>query len=958
MYATATSGEEQGMYTTYFGFNSKPFKPKDLKDYYRNANFDDACADILDSIREKRGFILLTGEAGVGKTLVLRRCMAEASDVRFIRLVNANLDFPDILNYLCTGLELPIDGLDAGQQERLLLDTLVVQARRHQTIALLVDDAQHLASDALLRLQEFVETPVMPSQRLQVVLVGLPELVSRLDQPEFRRLRDTIRSHCQLEPLDQRETERFIDHQLKVAGWEGDGLLSPAAVERIWFYCKGVPRAIAILCDSVLLLASLQSEHDITPALVDEAAQSCFLGEQQSRLVPDRSTQDGDASKQESDLLFGTSPVADADFPEFDLDLSEFDFSFDVDQQIMRPKSSAAAMPAVELTFRSERSPPSPPVVAAEPAIGTEVDQTQAVKVLLVKPDPSFELPEAIATNALHQSTSAVSPFPVPSSDEFVQLLNELTGKLDRHHPRHQQAVRYFLNRYLRLAQGKEPARTLVFESRMARLIEIQQPLLVGLVTAVKAWSGQEGVLCALLINPTWWLYREIRLRLRGADLMFADDGRIPPLRLLDGRDAQVAYLSYRSPFAGLAQTLLWLEVDLCDHRGEWIAYNGRYQIRLDLPDQPDVGRSKEASSSTGYDCFWPEPSTASRPDASWLVIDSVADGDGATTASQDVGDLVCTLPLELEVDAARTARLRDVSARGVGRGTLLTRALLLATDPSQAPARIELVSRPFMIFGRHSSTAGTGFGDFTLGFVPKYTRISRLHCVICALGDQLALMPASDVGRTYTGRNGQRLAQGSWEFLEADDVLEICDLYRLKLVLAWERKWEPAPATWDARQPREKFGRYLLGLVDVLRQRDQQVGAEDLRKTLRQRYLNLLRVQDRVSQLNGVGNPGSLLYARFEREDAARRQIVHFYIPKWVSVGSSPQVGLRVEAEGVSPHHAELLFRDGMYWIQNLAAPDSVRVGHHGLATNEVLALEAGDMLMIGAARFTFEAY
>ena len=344
MYATATSGEEQGMYTTYFGFNSKPFKPKDLKDYYRNANFDDACADILDSIREKRGFILLTGEAGVGKTLVLRRCMAEASDVRFIRLVNANLDFPDILNYLCTGLELPIDGLDAGQQERLLLDTLVVQARRRQTIALLVDDAQHLASDALLRLQEFVETPVMPSQRLQVVLVGLPELVSRLDQPEFRRLRDTIRSHCQLEPLDQRETERFIDHQLKVAGWEGDGLLSPAAVERIWFYCKGVPRAIAILCDSVLLLASLQSEHDITPALVDEAAQSCFLGEQQSRLVPDRLTQDGDASKQESDLLFGTSPVADADFPEFDLDLSEFDFSFDVDQQIMRPKSSAAAI--------------------------------------------------------------------------------------------------------------------------------------------------------------------------------------------------------------------------------------------------------------------------------------------------------------------------------------------------------------------------------------------------------------------------------------------------------------------------------------------------------------------------------------------------------------------------------------------------------------------------------------
>lgn len=142
-----------------------------------------------------------------------------------------------------------------------------------------------------------------------------------------------------------------------------------------------------------------------------------------------------------------------------------------------------------------------------------------------------------------------------------------------------------------------------------------------------------------------------------------------------------------------------------------------------------------------------------------------------------------------------------------------------------------------------------------------------------------------------------------------------------------------------------------------MLRQRDQQAGTDELRKTLRNRYLNLLRVQDRVAQLNGVGNPGSLLYARFEREDSARRQIIHFYIPKWVSLGSSAQAGLRIEAENVKPHHAELLFRDGMYWIQNLAEPGSVRVGHHGLATNEVLALEVGDVLMIGSAQFTFES-
>jgi predicted component of type VI protein secretion system len=85
---------------------------------------------------------------------------------------------------------------------------------------------------------------------------------------------------------------------------------------------------------------------------------------------------------------------------------------------------------------------------------------------------------------------------------------------------------------------------------------------------------------------------------------------------------------------------------------------------------------------------------------------------------------------------------------------------------------------------------------------------------------------------------------------------------------------------------------------------------------------------------------------------------VVHFYIPKWVSVGSSPQDGLCINAEGVKPHHAELLFRDGIYWIQNLADPGAVRVGHHDLATNEALALESGDAVLIGTAWFTFEGY
>ncbi|MGB5064377.1 MAG: FHA domain-containing protein, partial [Candidatus Competibacter sp.] len=538
---------------------------------------------------------------------------------------------------------------------------------------------------------------------------------------------------------------------------------------------------------------------------------------------------------------------------------------------------------------------------------------------------------------------------------EFAQLLGELAAKQDCREPRDREAVDYFRNRYLRwsrsgLVQADEYQRCIV------RLAETQQPVLVSLAVAVSPAPEQDNVLCALLINPSWWLYREIRLRLRSPELVFVDEGRVPSLRLLDGREAQPVYIRYRCPRAGPVQTTLWLELDLCDHRGEWHAYDNRFEIRLDFTQPIESKQEPAAGDVPRSDHFWPDPLLDKTVSSEWLLDDPVAAREEA-----GAGALACTLPLELEADPERSYSLRAASAasgQALSRGTPLTRALLLPENSAQAAARIELVSRPLMIFGRHSAAAGTGFGDFTLGFVPKYSRISRLHSVICALGDQLALMSASDEGYTYTGRNGQRLERGSWHLLEADDVLDVCDLYRLKLSLAWDRKGEHAPPDWDSEEPRDKFGHYLLELVDVLHQRDRQANTDALREKLKVRYLNLLKMQERVAQLNGVGNPGALLYARFEREDAARRQIVHYYVPKWLPLGSSPQAGLRVNAPGVAPRHAELLFRDGMYWIQNLAEPGSVRVGCHGLATNEVLALEAGDVLRIGTARFTFEAY
>ena len=929
------------MYTTYFGFENKPFKPKDSKDYYRNDNFDSACADILSGIRERRGFMLLTGEAGFGKTLVLRRCMAEAADIFFILLNNANLDFPDILNYLCISLQLPAEGLNIEQQSRLLLDTVAAHARRNQPVALLIDDAQHLRIGALSRLLDFVETAVEPDQRLQIVLAGLPEIEGKLRQPELRRLHEQVRVRCHLERLSGMETGLFINHQFETAGYAGEELFSPAVIERIDHYSQGVPRAIAMLCDAMFLFASLESEHEITPDLVDEAARNCFLGERAQSgsgtvgpLWQDDVGEKLPASAEDDGFDLRLDLDLDLDLP---LD-SSLDFDPDPDRTLAAERRTIAAEEELKLAPVPPRESTPVPPVAEGPA---EIDPAPLIEWAGAAP-PAEQAPPAIepATSVLR---------------EFAQLLGELAAKQECREPRDREAVDYFRNRYLRWSRGGS-VQADEYQRRIARLAETQQPVLVSLAVVVSPASERENMLCALLVNPSWWLYREIRLRLRSPDLVFADEGRVPPLRLLDGREAQPVYIGYRCPHAGPLQTTLWLELDLCDHRGEWRAYDNRVEIRLDFT-QPIEGKQEPAPGATPRsDRFWADPLLDKTISSGWLLDDPVAAREAA-----EADTLACTLPLELEADPERSYSLRaanPASGQALSRGTPLTRALLLPENSAQAVARIELVSRPLMIFGRHSATAGTGFGDFTLGFVPKYNRISRLHSVVCALGDQLALMPASDEGHTYTGRNGQRLERGSWHLLEVDDVLDVCDLYRLKLFLAWDRKGEQAPLDWDSQEPRDKFGHYLLELVDVLHQRDRQANADALRDKLKARYLKLLHMQERVARLNGVGNPGALLYARFEREDAARRQIVHYYVPKWLPLGNSPQAGLRINAPGVVPRHAELLFRDGMYWIQNLAEPGSVRVGCHALATNEVLALEAGDVLRIGTARFSFEAY
>jgi general secretion pathway protein A len=264
------------MYIDYFGFREEPFADiADLRFFYTNAIYKKAYATLLSGIREHKGFLLLTGEAGTGKTTILRRVMQDlesAGHYLFFdstRLTCSSID--DLLYFICTQLGLLSNG--SGQAEKLhafstYLNTL---GNNGGTGVLLIDEAHHLSEMVLGGLRMIMPLDIKSERLLlQIVLVGQPELEVKLEQPKLRPIHQRIALRCHLTPFPDQEVPRYIHHRLQVVGCERQDLFTPEAMQQIAVSSKGLPRLINIICDNALLLTHGKSQRVVSAAIVDE----------------------------------------------------------------------------------------------------------------------------------------------------------------------------------------------------------------------------------------------------------------------------------------------------------------------------------------------------------------------------------------------------------------------------------------------------------------------------------------------------------------------------------------------------------------------------------------------------------------------------------------------------------------------------------------------------------------
>jgi type II secretory pathway predicted ATPase ExeA len=270
------------MYTSYFGFREKPFNvTPDPRFFYPNPVYQEAYATLLCGIRERKGFVVLTGEAGTGKTTLLRRLMDNlGGTVRFVFFYNTNLTFEELLTFTCKELALSVKGRRRLPKIQALNDFLIEQLRRGGTVALLIDEAQNLNEEVLENLRLLSNLETGSEKLLQIVLIGQPELENMLDKPKFRQLKQRIALRYRLDRLKEREVGSYIDYRLRAVGYESNNLFTPDGLEPIAIYSKGVPRLINVICDNALMVTYASSRKKVSGDVIREVA--CDL-----RLEPD-----------------------------------------------------------------------------------------------------------------------------------------------------------------------------------------------------------------------------------------------------------------------------------------------------------------------------------------------------------------------------------------------------------------------------------------------------------------------------------------------------------------------------------------------------------------------------------------------------------------------------------------------------------------------------------------------
>jgi general secretion pathway protein A len=268
------------MYKAFFGFSENPFSlSPDPNFFYRSEQHEEALANLVYGVQARKGFIVLSGEVGTGKTTMLEclRDYLEGHYVEFAFLFNSRITPDQFFEMIAYDLDLPCARTSKTEVLFALNSLLVEQAQDGRTVVLIVDEAHNLEWEVLEEIRLLGNLENRNGKLLQIILAGQPELDRKLDAPNLRQLKQRIVLRCNLQPFTLRDAVDYILSRLEKAGMPDQNIFSEELMAEVHLRAQGIPRVINALCDNLLLTAFAMESRVCSMDMLDEVCKDMRL---------------------------------------------------------------------------------------------------------------------------------------------------------------------------------------------------------------------------------------------------------------------------------------------------------------------------------------------------------------------------------------------------------------------------------------------------------------------------------------------------------------------------------------------------------------------------------------------------------------------------------------------------------------------------------------------------------
>ena len=268
------------MYKEFFGLRANPFNVNpDPRYLFLTRHTEEALACLTYGIQSRKGFVLLTGEVGTGKTTLINKLLEwlRVQQVPTAFVFNSRLNVPQFLDYMMADFGIPSDSRSKSQILLRLYNWLLDRYRAGETAVLIVDEAQGLSDELLEEIRMMTNLETFTEKLLQIVLVGQPELEQKLRQPNLRQLRQRLTLRAKTYPLTPEETRSYVAQRLRIAGWNGQAIFEPESLVAIHRYSCGIPRVVNLICEHCLVSAFVDQQRRVTASVVEVVARDFDL---------------------------------------------------------------------------------------------------------------------------------------------------------------------------------------------------------------------------------------------------------------------------------------------------------------------------------------------------------------------------------------------------------------------------------------------------------------------------------------------------------------------------------------------------------------------------------------------------------------------------------------------------------------------------------------------------------